>query len=133
MTAHRLRVSAALGCAAVFAGCVAIPFPRGSTYHGSDADLGVTRVIHGSLILELGHTRLLLDPWFHSSFLTQQKEPLGLTPDAPPATAADRLRSVDPIGLSVAGSPAGFRKSRWPCACPVSASAVSRNRPPTSG
>src|SRR6185503_7682506 len=37
------------------------------------------------------------------------------------------------MGSPVAGSPTFFRNSRWPKACPVSASAVSLKRPATSG
>ena len=50
-----------------------------------------------------------------------------------PATALLRFSSVLPIGRPVAGSPACFKKSRCPCACPVSPSAVSLKRPATSG
>lgn len=72
----------------VLAGCVAVPVPRRSTYHGSDADLGVTRIVHGSLIVEMRGTRLLVDPWFHSGLVLRQSEPLGLTPDGLPGVAA---------------------------------------------
>lgn len=70
------------------AGCSALPLPRDATYHASDADLGVTRLVHGSLILEMEKTRLLVDPWFHSGFWKHQTEPLGLTPDGLPDVAA---------------------------------------------
>lgn len=70
------------------AACAALPLPHEGVYHGSDADLAVTRILHGSLILELGKTRLLVDPWFHSGFSTQQTEPLGLTPEHLPDAAA---------------------------------------------
>src|ERR1700730_17965277 len=49
-----------------------------------------------------------------------------------PAIAALRLSPVGPIGLPVAGSPVSSRYSRWPCACPVSPSAVERNTADTS-
>src|SRR5580704_9688386 len=48
------------------------------------------------------------------------------------AIAALRLSPVGPIGLPVAGSPTSSRYSRWPCACPVSPSAVERNTAATS-
>src|SRR6266481_1867279 len=49
-----------------------------------------------------------------------------------PATAAFRFSRVLPIGRLVAGSPTISRYSRWPCACPVSPSAVERNSAETS-
>src|SRR5206468_6066325 len=49
-----------------------------------------------------------------------------------PATAAFRLSRVEPIGRPVAGSPTSSSHSRWPCAWPVSPSAVERNRAATS-
>ena len=68
--------------------CSTLPLARRSAYHTSDADLTVTRIVHGSVILALGGTRLLVDPWFHSGLLTHQREPLGLTPDGLPAVTA---------------------------------------------
>lgn len=73
---------------ALVVGCSAVPVPRRAVYHGSDADLGVTRVVHGAVILEMRNTRVLVDPWFHSGFVVRQREPLGLTPEALPALAA---------------------------------------------
>jgi L-ascorbate metabolism protein UlaG (beta-lactamase superfamily) len=73
---------------ALLVACSAVPVPRRSTFHGSDADLSVTRIAHDSVILELRGTRLLVDPWFHSGFVVRQREPLGLTPDALPPMAA---------------------------------------------
>src|SRR5713226_821640 len=49
-----------------------------------------------------------------------------------PAIAATRLSGVLPIGLPVTGSPTSSRNSRWPCAWPVSPSAVERNTAATS-
>src|SRR5439155_1115669 len=59
-----------------------------SVYHPSDADLSVTRIIHGSVIIEMRGTRLLVDPWFHSGYVTRQDEPLGLTPEGLPTFSA---------------------------------------------
>src|SRR5207244_8124288 len=77
-----------LAAAALAAACSALPVPRRSSYHAADADLSVTRIVHGAIILELGATRLLIDPWFHSGFVVRQREPLGLTPDGLPSVAA---------------------------------------------
>ena len=74
--------------AALAAACAPLPVSRRSSYHPSDADLTVTRIVHASVILELGRTRLLVDPWFHSGFLVRQREPLGMTPEGLPSLAA---------------------------------------------
>jgi L-ascorbate metabolism protein UlaG (beta-lactamase superfamily) len=82
------RTLVALGAAIAFAGCAAVPLPRRSVYHPSDADLSVTRIVHGAVILEMRGTRVLVDPWFHSGLVVRQQEPLGLTPDGLPPLAA---------------------------------------------
>jgi L-ascorbate metabolism protein UlaG (beta-lactamase superfamily) len=79
-------LAAALG-GGLLGACSPLPLPRQSNFHPSDADLAVTRIVHGSFVLELHETRLLLDPWFHASLLTSQDEPLGLMPAALPASA----------------------------------------------
>lgn len=87
MTARRRTHAsrAALLVLALAAGaCAPVPLPRGSPYHASDADLGITRVVHGTVILELRGTRVIVDPWFHSGLFVRQREPLGLTPDRVP-------------------------------------------------
>jgi len=77
-----------LFAATLVAGCVALPLPRESTFHSSDADLTAVRIVHGSLVLELAKTRVLVDPWFHSSLTTRQTEPLGLIPEHLPDASA---------------------------------------------
>jgi len=72
----------------LLAACTALPLPRAVTYHPSDADLSVTRIVHGSLILEMRGTRVLVDPWFHSGTVARQREPLGLLPEALPSASA---------------------------------------------
>jgi len=83
MRPHRLLVAVALAAA-----CTAVPIPRRSVYHPSDADLSVTRIVHASLILEMRGTRVVLDPWFDSGWVIRQQEPLGLTPEGLPSFAA---------------------------------------------
>jgi L-ascorbate metabolism protein UlaG (beta-lactamase superfamily) len=73
---------------ALATGCAPVPVPLRSAYHPSDADLGVTRIAHGAVLLEMKGTRVVVDPWFHSGFWNRQSEPLGLTPDTLPALAA---------------------------------------------
>lgn len=81
---------------ATLVACAPVPVPRRSPYHTADADLTVTRIVHGSVILELGGTRVLVDPWFHSGLVTRHSEPLGLTPDGLPAVAAVLLTHRHP-------------------------------------
>ena len=95
---------ALLWLAVAVAGCTALPLPHQGAYHGSDADLAVTRIVHGSLVLELSTTRLLLDPWYHSGLVTRQTEPLGLVPERLPDAAAvlltqSRATTFDPDAL----------------------------------
>ena len=66
------------------AGCAASPLSRPGAYQASDADVSITRIAHGSVIVALGRTPLLVDPWFHPRLLFHRTEPLGLLPDALP-------------------------------------------------
>jgi len=84
----RVCARAALAVLVLALGCITLPPARRSPYHPSDADLGVTRIVHASVLIEMRGTRVLVDPWFHSGFIVGQREPLGLTPDALPALAA---------------------------------------------
>jgi L-ascorbate metabolism protein UlaG (beta-lactamase superfamily) len=93
------RGVALLAVVALALGCGPTPVARRSAYHGSDADLAVTRIVHGSVILELGGTRLLVDPWFHSGICTRQVEPLGLTPDGLPSFSAVLITHAHPDHL----------------------------------
>jgi L-ascorbate metabolism protein UlaG (beta-lactamase superfamily) len=82
------RAGLAIALVLAAAACAPIPPARDTGFHPSDAVLGVTRVVHGSFVLELAGTRLGVDPWFHSGVLTRQREPLGLTPASLPQLAA---------------------------------------------
>lgn len=79
---------AAAIAAALVAGCYVTPIPLRAPYHASDAPLSITRVIHGAVIIDLGGTRFLSDPWYHPGFLPVQREPLGLTYETLPKLAA---------------------------------------------
>lgn len=83
-----MRRSVAATAALLLAGCSPVPLPRRAVYHPSDATLSVTRIAHGTAVIELAGTRVLLDPWFHSGLFVRHREPLGLTPDALPSLAA---------------------------------------------
>jgi L-ascorbate metabolism protein UlaG (beta-lactamase superfamily) len=74
--------------ALLLAACAPLPVPRDVPYHQADADLSVTRVVHGSLILELGGTRILVDPWLYSGFFIRQDEPLAFRPSSLPSARA---------------------------------------------
>jgi L-ascorbate metabolism protein UlaG (beta-lactamase superfamily) len=80
----RRRLGAILCAALVLAACTRLPQPEPAAYHGSDADVSITRIIHGSLIVALGGKRLLVDPWFYSGRLRRQSEPLGILPEGLP-------------------------------------------------
>ncbi len=91
-----MRPAARLALLLLAAACTALPRPRASPYHASDADLAVTRIVHGSLLVEMSGTRVLIDPWFHSGFVTRQREPLGLVPTGLPTLAAVLLTHAHP-------------------------------------
>jgi len=91
-----VRSAPRLALLVLVAACAALPRPRASSYHPSDADLGVTRIVHGSLIVEMSGTRVLIDPWFHSGLVTRQREPLGLVPAGLPTLAAVLLTHAHP-------------------------------------
>lgn len=89
---------------AALVACAPTPVPRPGAYHGSDADVTVTRLAHAGVLLELDGQRLLIDPWFHSGLLVRQREALGLHPDALPAASAVLLTHgagthLDPAAL----------------------------------
>ncbi|MCW5892347.1 MAG: MBL fold metallo-hydrolase [bacterium] len=83
-----MRRSLAVVALALAAACTALPRARELGFHASDADAGLTRLVHGSFVVDLAGERLLVDPWFNSGLLTRQSEPLGLVPSQLPAVAA---------------------------------------------
>ena len=74
--------------AGALAACAPLPRPLETSYHHADADLSVTRIVHASLILELGETRLMVDPWLYSGFFIRQREPLAFRPSTLPSVQA---------------------------------------------
>ena len=83
----------------------AIPEPRAAKYHTSDAELSVTRIVHASVVIEIGGERVLIDPWFHSGFFVRQREALGLVPDTLPSVSlvlitGDTPEQFDPLALA---------------------------------
>ena len=55
---------AALLLSSLVAACYTPTVARTRTYHPSDADLSVTRLVHGSAVIDFRETRILLDPWY---------------------------------------------------------------------
>jgi L-ascorbate metabolism protein UlaG (beta-lactamase superfamily) len=60
-------------------GCYMPTIARSRGYHSSDADLTVTRLVHGSAILDFRETRILLDPWYSTTPPLGQSVPIGLS------------------------------------------------------
>lgn len=71
--------SIAIAALAVIAGCYQPNVVRTRTYHPSDADLSITRIIHGSAIVDFGETRILVDPWYNPSPPLGPRNPIGLS------------------------------------------------------
>lgn len=90
-----MRRSIAIALLALAAACTAVPRARELGYHPSDTDAGLTRLVHGSFLVDLAGQRLLVDPWFHSGVVTRQKEPLGLVPSQLPAIATVLVTDED--------------------------------------
>ncbi|HEV7734134.1 MAG TPA: MBL fold metallo-hydrolase [Candidatus Binatia bacterium] len=80
---------------ALGAGCSTIPIAKTSAFHGSDANIGITRIVHGAVIVEIRGTRVLIDPWFHSDIALRQREALGITPERVPDLPAVLLTDDD--------------------------------------
>lgn len=68
----------------LLAACTTTPQPKTGPYHPSDAPVSVTRIVHGSYLLDLAGIRLLVDPWYFPRGFLDQQEPLGLTPRSLP-------------------------------------------------
>jgi L-ascorbate metabolism protein UlaG (beta-lactamase superfamily) len=65
-------------------GCAVSPTARQVGYQTSNAEVSITRIAHGSVIVGMAGQRLLVDPWFYPRWIFRQSEPLGLLPDALP-------------------------------------------------
>lgn len=50
--------------------------------------MSITRIVHGSYVVDFAGTRILVDPWYYPRGLVNQTEPLGLTFRTLPAIAA---------------------------------------------
>lgn len=81
MRGARLAIAFVLLAAA---GCYAPRVDLQRTYHPSDADLSVTRIVHGSVILDFRGTRILVDPWYSPTAPLGPGESIGIAPDKLP-------------------------------------------------
>lgn len=61
------------------ASCYSPTVARTRTYHPSDADLSVTRIVHGSAVIDFPETKILLDPWFSPTPPLGPSEVIGLS------------------------------------------------------
>jgi len=68
-------VALSLGIAA----CYTPTVQRTRTYHPSDADLSITRIVHGSAVIDFRETRILLDPWYAPTPPVGPDEPIGIS------------------------------------------------------
>lgn len=74
----------ALALVSLLVACTTTPQPKTGPYHPSDAPVSVTRIVHGSYLLDLAGIRVLVDPWYFPRGILGQQEPLGLTPRSLP-------------------------------------------------
>jgi len=70
-----MLVALGLGVAACYTPTVA----RTRTYHPSDADLSITRIVHASAVIDFPETRILLDPWYSPTPPLGPDEPIGIS------------------------------------------------------
>jgi L-ascorbate metabolism protein UlaG (beta-lactamase superfamily) len=75
VTIGRIALAASL---AALAGCYTPTVSRSRSYHPSDADVSVTRIVHGSAIIDFRETRILLDPWYAPKPPLGQSETIGV-------------------------------------------------------
>ena len=96
--------AAILALLLAISGCAVSPAARSVGYQTSNVDVSITRIVHGSVIVGMRGTRLLVDPWFYPRWIFRQSEPLGFLPDAlPPLDAIvitrDGMAALDTTAL----------------------------------
>jgi L-ascorbate metabolism protein UlaG (beta-lactamase superfamily) len=82
---------------AVAAACAPTPPPHAGGYHGSDADVIVTRLGHAGLLISIEGKHFVVDPWLHESLFVHQGEPLGMRPSGFPEMSAVLLTGEDSL------------------------------------
>jgi L-ascorbate metabolism protein UlaG (beta-lactamase superfamily) len=92
-----VRRALLLALVAAAAACAATPPPHPGDYHGSDADVTITRLGHAGLLLSIEGKHFLVDPWLHESFFVHEGEPLGMRPSGFPDASAVLLTDEDSL------------------------------------
>ena len=77
--------AATLLLGSLIAACYTPTVARTRTYHPSDADLSITRIVHGSAVIDFRETRILLDPWYSPTPPFGPAEDVGISLDNLPA------------------------------------------------
>ena len=70
--------------ALILCACYAPSVARQRSYHASDADLTVTRIVHAAVILDFRGTRVLVDPWYSPNPPLGPRETIGIALDKLP-------------------------------------------------
>lgn len=79
------RLLPSLLLSALLSACYQPTVARQRSYHPSDADVSITRIVHASAIIDFRETRILLDPWYSPSPPLGQSENIGLSVENLPA------------------------------------------------
>ena len=79
MLAAPRRVTLAAILALSAAACYSPTVARTRSYHPSDADVSITRIVHGSVVIDFRETRILLDPWYAPTPPLGPAEPIGIS------------------------------------------------------
>jgi L-ascorbate metabolism protein UlaG (beta-lactamase superfamily) len=69
----------AIAIAASLGACYTPTVARTRSYHPSDADVSITRIVHGSVVIDFRETRILLDPWYAPSPPLGPSETIGIS------------------------------------------------------
>jgi L-ascorbate metabolism protein UlaG (beta-lactamase superfamily) len=80
-----LGLGASLLLGSLVAACYTPTVARTRTYHPSDADLSITRIVHGSAVIDFRETRILLDPWYSPTPPLGPDEDVGISLENLPA------------------------------------------------
>jgi L-ascorbate metabolism protein UlaG (beta-lactamase superfamily) len=76
---HPPTFVAALLLGSLVTACYTPTVARTRTYHPSDADLSVTRLVHSSAVIDFRETRILLDPWYSPTPPLGPSEDVGIS------------------------------------------------------
>ncbi len=85
MPGRNLVLAAGVWFSTALAACYSPEVARTRAFHPSDADLSITRIVHGSAVLSFRDTHILLDPWYTPHPPLGPREPIGLALESLPA------------------------------------------------